>query len=120
MSPKLSPHAAIEALKMQLGAERPCIVVFDLEKYGYVVPHIECQFTIVIAPGFSVLEKLFVLAHEMGHIYTYPRGYRFGRLVRRNQGERHANEYAIRVCSDLLGRDVRKEYAGFYARFGRL
>jgi len=114
---KLSPPAAVAMVKNQLGAERPCIVVFDLEKYGYVVPHIECQYTIVIAPGFSALEKLFVLAHEMGHIYTYPRGYRFGRLARRYQSEKHANEYAVRVCSDLLGRNIRKEYENFYKRF---
>jgi len=111
------PHAAIQMLKDQLGHERPCVLVLDFEKYGYVLAHIECQHIIVIAPGFSVLEKLFVLAHEMGHIYTYPLGYRFGRLARRNQGESHANEYAVRVCSDLLGRDIRKEYEAHYARF---
>lgn len=96
------------------------IVVFDRELYGYVVPHIKCGHTIVIAPGFSTLEKLFVLAHEVGHLFTYPMSSDgFGRMARRPQGESHANEYAIRVCTMLLERDVREEYQEFYTKIKR-
>lgn len=116
----VDPLDAYAALKQELLSpldSRGGIVVFDLEQYGYLVPHIRCAYTVVIALGFSILEKLFVLAHEAGHLFTYPMpdiGSRFGRMARRPQGESHANEYAVRVCTILLGRDVREEYLEFY------
>ena len=121
---KVDPIDAYAVLKQKL--EHPWyksdkIVVLDGEQYGYLVPSVECLYVFVIVPGFSSLEKLFVLAHGAGRLFTYPHRSQddFGRLARRPQGEPHANEYAVRICTMLLGWDVRKEYVEFYERIKR-
>lgn len=93
-------------------------VVFDSSYFGSASRVTKNQVAIVVNPALSWRNRLFTLAHEVGHYF---------RLVdeslvpaKRIANEALANRRAVKILEWLLDEDVTAPYFNFYKRVLRL
>lgn len=88
--------------------------IFVLDKsQGWALPNNFSGVWIFIASNLGRRRRLYALAHEAGHLYTFPRYGKIKRTSTKLRSESRANEFALRVCRELLKVDVAPYYKQF-------
>lgn len=80
--------------------------IFVLDKtVGWALPDTNDWIWIFVSSSLGKRRRLFALAHEMGHLYTWPRYGKIQRTTTKLRSEQRANEFAKRLISLLVRQD---------------
>jgi Zn-dependent peptidase ImmA (M78 family) len=107
---RLSYVDAYKALVERLAEDR----VFVLDKSrAWAMNNSKGWAWIFIDSSLGRRRRLYALAHEIGHLFCYPKGGNIRKTITKLRSEDRANEFAIRVCKELLKMDVTPYYTQF-------
>lgn len=107
---RLSYVDAYKALVERLAEDR----VFVLDKSrAWAMNNSKGWAWIFIDSSLGRRRRLYALAHEIGHLFCYPKSGNIRKTVTKLRSEDRANEFAIRVCKELLKMDVTPYYTQF-------
>jgi hypothetical protein len=107
---RLSYVDAYKALVERLKEDR--IFVLDKSR-GWTLNNSKGWAWLFIDSSLGRRRRLYALAHESGHLFCYPKAGNIRRTVTKLRSEDRADEFAIRVCKELLKMDVTPYYKQF-------
>lgn len=107
---RLSYVDAYKALVDRLADDR--IFVLDKSR-GWSLNTDKSWSWVFIDASLGRRRRLFMLAHMAGHLFCYPKGGNIKRTVTKLRSEDRADEFAVRVCKELLKMDVTPYYKQF-------
>jgi Zn-dependent peptidase ImmA (M78 family) len=107
---RMSYVNAYKALVERLAEDR--IFVLDKSR-GWSLNTDKSWSWVFIDSSLGRRRRLFMLAHMAGHLFCYPKGGTIRRTVTKLRSEDRANEFAIRICKELLKMDVTPYYMQF-------
>jgi len=107
---RMSYVDAYKALVERLAEEK----IFVLDKArGWTLADLRGWAWLFIDSSLGRRRRLYALSHEIGHLFCYPKSGNIRRTVTKLRSEKRADEFAIRVCKELLKMDVTPYYKQF-------